>query len=105
MYIDVVGILLGGVVCAIAVRFFGGRTVGGFVAGVVPKIVMGVVPAIVTIFPFAFIIIPIAILAILVYFLGRLDVMRSITVAIITAAALFAAGFVLALLPISPIVI
>ena len=93
MIVLLIGILLTGLFCALTVRMLGGNMIGGFVAGVAQELILTFAPLyFVYIFPFAFVIIPIVILIFLVFFLGKLDVMKSIVAAVLTYVIAFVIG-------------
>jgi len=96
MIVLIIGILLTGLLCALAVRILGGDMLRGFIAGVVYELILTFVPLYyVFIFPFASIIISITIFTLLVFFLGKLDIMKSIIAAVLTYVIAFVIGLFL----------
>jgi len=104
--INIFTILLAGTFCAVAVKLLGGKVLMGFAAGVIAELAMTFLPVYIIPIPFAFLIIPIAILAVLFYFVVKLDTPKAIAAgAIAYLLSYFVGIYLVSLLPIPVITI
>jgi hypothetical protein len=92
----IISLVINAVLCAVVVKLLGGNPLGGLVAGAIFEIILYFIPLV--IFPYSSIIIPATILAVLIYFLGKLIILKSIIAAILTYALAIGVGYAIVMI-------